>query len=917
MGIRPSAETNSGDGNQLAVDQIGEVYANVKTVADNIADVSQVAENLDQLEELGDVAEQTLTNATAAANSAAAADASADAAQASQIAAAASATTASADAATATAAVAEIDADRVAAEAAAVSALASKNAAETANTNAQTAKTGAETAQTGAAASAATATTKAADATTQAGIATTKAAEALGSANAAATQAANALASANLADADRIAAEAAKTLSETAKTLAETALAAALAAQAAAEAARDEAEDIAGGDLVTGSELTTALATKLSFTDGGGPHTWPTGTARIAYGGFAVENPDGSVFEFFADDTAGQQMWGISDPSWTHYWGIGQVSGTRVLIDGDRAFEFSQTPYAGANILLTAATGAKLAGGNTFTGTQNFAGIIATDLTSKSTTLGNIGSLNLSNSDGSKWVSLWNSGDNLIWDSWAPQAFTVNGTTKWTVGAAALAAAVPITVPASAYGAGWNGSLEVATKDAIYDEIEALKGLVVGAMVYKGTWNATTNSPAIPAASAANKGWFYKVATAGSTSVSGITDWQIGDWIVSNGTSWDKIDNTETVSSVNGQTGAVSLTASSFTLTGFSSASGGSIVAADTVLAAFGKAQNSIDVLAAAIADVQNGYAFTGPISTDGDVTTTGVNAGVQLGDRDLTGNITLYNNGNFFRVYINSGDRFTVDGSGNIVAGGNITATNGGLTLTRTGSNAVINLLKTGGNTCTIQTDGGNLILTGPVLRNRAAGHYWETEDGVTLMGQLGLDSGVPKLQAYGSIYAQRPSSPGHVGFRLYNGGGTVEWEMHHPAAGDSNDFRIATVVAGTYTNRFWITPSGATTINAALTVNGDITATSDRNLKKHIAYKVGFGLDEVCQLRPATYRWKGENKAEKEIGLIAQDVEEIFPELVRTDEDGKKSVNYQKLSVVLLQAVKELTARVEALEA
>jgi limonene-1,2-epoxide hydrolase len=42
------------------------------------------------------------------------------------------------------------------------------------------------------------------------------------------------------------------------------------------------------------------------------------------------------------------------------------------------------------------------------------------------------------------------------------------------------------------------------------------------------------------------KGWYYKVATAGTTSIDGIADWAVGDWIVYNGTVWDKVDNTDT-----------------------------------------------------------------------------------------------------------------------------------------------------------------------------------------------------------------------------------------------------------------------------------------------------------------------------------------------------------------------------------
>jgi len=87
-----------------------------------------------------------------------------------------------------------------------------------------------------------------------------------------------------------------------------------------------------------------------------------------------------------------------------------------------------------------------------------------------------------------------------------------------------------------------------------------LPDVAIGGLNYQGTWNASTNTPTIPTASSSNKGFYYKVATAGVTSVSGITDWKVGDWIVSNGSAWDKIDNTDSVSSVNGATGAVSIT---------------------------------------------------------------------------------------------------------------------------------------------------------------------------------------------------------------------------------------------------------------------------------------------------------------------------------------------------------------------
>jgi uncharacterized protein YdeI (BOF family) len=87
-----------------------------------------------------------------------------------------------------------------------------------------------------------------------------------------------------------------------------------------------------------------------------------------------------------------------------------------------------------------------------------------------------------------------------------------------------------------------------------------LPAAVLGAVIYQNTWNASTNTPAIPAASAANKGWYYRVSVAGSTSIDGISDWKINDWILSNGTIWEKIDNTDQVTSVAGRQGAVTLT---------------------------------------------------------------------------------------------------------------------------------------------------------------------------------------------------------------------------------------------------------------------------------------------------------------------------------------------------------------------
>jgi hypothetical protein len=112
----------------------------------------------------------------------------------------------------------------------------------------------------------------------------------------------------------------------------------------------------------------------------------------------------------------------------------------------------------------------------------------------------------------------------------------------------------------------------------------------VGAVTYKGTWNASANSPFL-ASGVGTQGDYYVVNIAGSTNLDGITDWQIGDWAIFNGSVWQKVDNTDAVSSVNGQVGTVVLTAanvnavpSTATITAGTGLTGGGTLASNTTV---------------------------------------------------------------------------------------------------------------------------------------------------------------------------------------------------------------------------------------------------------------------------------------------------------------------------------------------
>ena len=78
---------------------------------------------------------------------------------------------------------------------------------------------------------------------------------------------------------------------------------------------------------------------------------------------------------------------------------------------------------------------------------------------------------------------------------------------------------------------------------------------LIGNVNYQGLWNAATNNPTlVNPPSSGTKGYYYIVSTAGT--FAGIS-FEVGDWIISNGSAWQKVDNTDAVSSVFGRTGNV------------------------------------------------------------------------------------------------------------------------------------------------------------------------------------------------------------------------------------------------------------------------------------------------------------------------------------------------------------------------
>jgi hypothetical protein len=96
-------------------------------------------------------------------------------------------------------------------------------------------------------------------------------------------------------------------------------------------------------------------------------------------------------------------------------------------------------------------------------------------------------------------------------------------------------------------------------------------------------------------------------------------------------------------------------------------------------------------------------------------------------------------------------------------------------------------------------------------------------------------------------------------------------------------------------------------------LTIGGFLTESSSLKLKENVETSEG-NLEKVVNLRPVTYNKIGSQTTE--LGLIAEEVAEVYPEFVQYDENGDPiGVNYSRLTAALIGAVKELTNKVQEL--
>lgn len=128
------------------------------------------------------------------------------------------------------------------------------------------------------------------------------------------------------------------------------------------------------------------------------------------------------------------------------------------------------------------------------------------------------------------------------------------------------------------------------------------------------------------------------------------------------------------------------------------------------------------------------------------------------------------------------------------------------------------------------------------------------------------------------------------------------------------------ATRIASHY-NQVVFYNTGTSTFNSIQVAN--VYNYSDALSKTNIS-NVSNGLSTILKLRPVTYDFINKDKSThfntggsgKEIGLLAQEVETVLPEIVLTDDEGKKLINYTALIPVLIESIQELKAEIEELK-
>ncbi len=249
----------------------------------------------------------------------------------------------------------------------------------------------------------------------------------------------------------------------------------------------------------------------------------------------------------------------------------------------------------------------------------------------------------------------------------------------------------------------------------------------------------------------------------------------------------------------------------------------------------------------------------------------------------------------------------------------------NGAITVSLNGDNGSIYLARDAGyvnlngQNGTVDASGdmsGNILRANEFSLNNGKVSVSSANNGNGDFGVMNLESPVGNSNRISMGFADVGENSGYISIWQDNGGGSDEYVLMNTVQGGPGGALFGSLFLKDDLGNT-VSINGYGDIGASGTITAPtITQTSDRRFKKNIE-PIYNALGNTLKLRGVSYQWKDNSKPQrKQIGVIAQELEAIYPEFVHTDEKGYKSVNYAQITAVLIEAVKELNAKVEALE-
>ncbi|MDD3662714.1 MAG: tail fiber domain-containing protein, partial [Candidatus Pacebacteria bacterium] len=193
-----------------------------------------------------------------------------------------------------------------------------------------------------------------------------------------------------------------------------------------------------------------------------------------------------------------------------------------------------------------------------------------------------------------------------------------------------------------------------------------------------------------------------------------------------------------------------------------------------------------------------------------------------------------------------------------------------------------------------------------------------WATNSGLSVF--IGSSAGSGATNAQNSIFIGRRAGNADT---VNNTGNADDFSIlvgsNTSTGGFSNSIALGGSATNTATNQLmigsatrpinttiWVGATGTTTLDTST----GLISTSDERLKTNIEDLPSDTLDKLLNIKTVTFNWLNGNNDQTNIGFIAQDLEQYFPELVYTgnDENNYKGINYANMTPVLVEAIREL---------